>query len=323
MIENNMNNLRDVASVTAPSKVRITRADIEAKIDDVAYQVLDGGRMTICLLTLKSGFQVLGQASCQVVEDFVLEKGTKLAYEKAIGQIWELEAYLQTHLRSQYAQKMTELNSLLSGMHGAEDYVDGWVIGMCEDERVVGPFLARDANDPGVGRWVLDIDQARIYTDEGEAQGILRRMLDSVSTMQDGKAVDSPGLSRMLGIRHVWRFNPRNFPGVEQRTTPEDRGVAVPANGGAFLLVRRGKGSAYPLYFVSTQMRGGEPESSWSELEEAAMRFPSPEHAEAFLARHLPDVERFHQGPFGVEVKPATVLKEPPPFRVDRAPREG
>ncbi len=77
--------------LTAP---RLTPALIDATIDSESYTVLPSGRVTICEMTLKNGFVVLGESSCVSKENFNAELGQKIARENARNKIWELEGYL-------------------------------------------------------------------------------------------------------------------------------------------------------------------------------------------------------------------------------------
>jgi len=77
--------------LTAP---RLTPALIDATIDSETYTVLPSGRVTICEMTLKNGFVVLGESSCVSKENFNAELGQKIARENARNKVWELEGYL-------------------------------------------------------------------------------------------------------------------------------------------------------------------------------------------------------------------------------------
>lgn len=51
-------------------------------------------KTSICILTLKNGFQVIGKAGVVRDELFDKEVGEKVSREKAVDQIWLLEGYL-------------------------------------------------------------------------------------------------------------------------------------------------------------------------------------------------------------------------------------
>lgn len=56
--------------------------------------------LTICVLTLKNGFTIVGKSACASPENYDAELGGKIAREDARKQIWALEGYL---LRSKLA----------------------------------------------------------------------------------------------------------------------------------------------------------------------------------------------------------------------------
>lgn len=50
--------------------------------------------LTICVLTLKNGFTIVGKSACASPENYDSEIGGKIAREDARKQIWALEGYL-------------------------------------------------------------------------------------------------------------------------------------------------------------------------------------------------------------------------------------
>jgi len=73
---------------------RLTPDYIDSVIDDKYYHVVPNTTMTICVLTLRNGFQVTGHSAAASKENFDKDIGRKLAFEKAREQIWQLEGYL-------------------------------------------------------------------------------------------------------------------------------------------------------------------------------------------------------------------------------------
>jgi hypothetical protein len=71
-----------------------------AHIDSDAYYVFPGTTLTVCALTLKNGFQVVGESASASPENFNAELGRKIARDNARNKIWALEGYL---LRSKLA----------------------------------------------------------------------------------------------------------------------------------------------------------------------------------------------------------------------------
>lgn len=49
--------------------------------------------LTICVLTMKNGFTIIGKSACASPENFDMELGIKIAREDARRQIWALEGY--------------------------------------------------------------------------------------------------------------------------------------------------------------------------------------------------------------------------------------
>lgn len=77
--------------LTAP---RLTPTLIEMTIADEAYHVFRGTQLTVCCLTLRNGFTVVGESACASPENFDAELGRRIARENAKQKIWSLEGYL-------------------------------------------------------------------------------------------------------------------------------------------------------------------------------------------------------------------------------------
>lgn len=76
------------------NKNRVTEEQIEAKIKDKKFTVLEDGRTTICNLYLENGFTVRGECACVDPANFDKEIGERIAYKNAKDKIWFLEGYL-------------------------------------------------------------------------------------------------------------------------------------------------------------------------------------------------------------------------------------
>lgn len=76
--------------LTAP---RITPSDIEATIQSADFYVFPGTTLTVCCLTLKNGFNVVGESACASPQNFNKELGERIALENAKQKIWALEGY--------------------------------------------------------------------------------------------------------------------------------------------------------------------------------------------------------------------------------------
>jgi hypothetical protein len=79
-----------VETKTAP---KVTLADIKAKIATAVYFQHDA-TLTLCILTMRNGFHVVGTSAPASAENFDPRVGERLAYENAVRQIWPLEGYL-------------------------------------------------------------------------------------------------------------------------------------------------------------------------------------------------------------------------------------
>lgn len=79
------------AGKTAP---RLTPQHIDEQIVDVKYHVFPGTTLTVCALTLKNGFHVVGESAAASPENFDHAIGQKIAHDNARNKIWALEGYL-------------------------------------------------------------------------------------------------------------------------------------------------------------------------------------------------------------------------------------
>lgn len=82
---------------------RLTPDLIDAQISATAFHVFPDSCMTVCCLTLKNGFNVVGESACASPENFNAEIGNKIAFDNARQKIWALEGYL---LKDRLAQQL-------------------------------------------------------------------------------------------------------------------------------------------------------------------------------------------------------------------------
>lgn len=73
---------------------RLNPAHIDAQIVGEAYHVFPGTTLTVCALTLKNGFQVVGESAAASPANFDQDLGRKIARDNARNKIWALEGYL-------------------------------------------------------------------------------------------------------------------------------------------------------------------------------------------------------------------------------------
>ena len=77
--------------LTAP---RLTPEFIDSIICGVDYHVFEESQMTVCCLTLRNGFNVIGESACASPENFNADVGRTISKTKAREKIWQLEGYL-------------------------------------------------------------------------------------------------------------------------------------------------------------------------------------------------------------------------------------
>lgn len=83
----------------------VTMEGIKSKaIAHAFWHPYDNSTLTICVITLSNGFEVVGQSACANKANFDADLGKKLAYDDALNKVWMLEGYLlreALHLQSQ------------------------------------------------------------------------------------------------------------------------------------------------------------------------------------------------------------------------------
>ena len=79
---------------------RLNPADIDRTIVSEQYYVFPETTLTVCALTLRNGFHVIGESAAASPANFDQEIGRKIARDNARSKIWALEGYL---LRSKLA----------------------------------------------------------------------------------------------------------------------------------------------------------------------------------------------------------------------------
>lgn len=80
---------------------RLSPEMIDAQILAEQYYVFPGTTLTVCALTLRNGFHVVGESAAASPENFDEELGKKIARGNARNKIWALEGYT---LRTKLAQ---------------------------------------------------------------------------------------------------------------------------------------------------------------------------------------------------------------------------
>lgn len=72
---------------------RLTPQLIDAQIVSEHYHVFPGTTMTVCALTLRNGFIVIGESAAASPENFDEAIGRRIARDNARNKIWALEGY--------------------------------------------------------------------------------------------------------------------------------------------------------------------------------------------------------------------------------------
>lgn len=73
---------------------RLNPTMIDATIVAEAYHIFPGTTLTVCALTLRNGFIVVGESAAASPENFNAELGQKIARDNARNKIWAFEGYL-------------------------------------------------------------------------------------------------------------------------------------------------------------------------------------------------------------------------------------
>lgn len=99
---------QDAAAAAVAVAPRVTLEDIEQKII-VAENYFTAGNaavalgqpvnmslnlLTICVLTLRNGFTVVGTSACASPENYDEALGQRIARRNAVDEVWKLEGYL-------------------------------------------------------------------------------------------------------------------------------------------------------------------------------------------------------------------------------------
>lgn len=79
---------------------RLNPQHIDAQIVAEDFYVFPGTAMTVACLTLRNGFQVIGESAPASPSNFDADLGKKIARDRARDKIWQLEGYV---LRSKLA----------------------------------------------------------------------------------------------------------------------------------------------------------------------------------------------------------------------------
>lgn len=94
--------LEQEIQASAKSTNRVTPGHLDEVIASEQFYVFPGTTVTVCALTLKNGFVVVGQSAAADPANFNEKIGQDVARDDARNKIWPLEGYL---LRQQLFEK--------------------------------------------------------------------------------------------------------------------------------------------------------------------------------------------------------------------------
>lgn len=78
------------------------------------------GLLTICTITLKNGFQLVGTSACVSKDNYDVQIGRNIAYENAFAKLWELEGYA---LKQRIYESQNKEVTLRNGHKGKVVYI--------------------------------------------------------------------------------------------------------------------------------------------------------------------------------------------------------
>ena len=150
-----------VAKATGP---RVTKEELEANIADKAFYY--HGLLTICVITLRNGFTVVGESACAWPANYDKDIGERLSFSDAQGKIWPLMGY---HLKQQLFENRepTQLQS--------PQEPDSWMLAQCE-ESTDSADATTEASAASGGTW-----QERLRTEYDELSDRLKKLEDFIS----------------------------------------------------------------------------------------------------------------------------------------------
>lgn len=87
---------------------RLSPTMISETIISEQFYIFPGTTTTICCLTLRNGYNVIGTSAAASPENFDEAIGKRIARDNARNQIWELEGYLLKDKLAGYSVTLTK-----------------------------------------------------------------------------------------------------------------------------------------------------------------------------------------------------------------------
>jgi hypothetical protein len=121
---------------------RVKPADLEDAIVDETYHVFPNSQLTVCVLTLRNGFNVTGESACASPANFDADIGQRVARENAKQKLWPLLGYALKESLAKFAASFqdrvrNEKAELDAKLHKLQDFlVSSIFTTLPDDERV-------------------------------------------------------------------------------------------------------------------------------------------------------------------------------------------
>lgn len=73
--------------------MKVTQQNVMDEVQKATYTILPDGITTICQITMKNGYTVIGKSACADPTEFNAAEGEKWAWQDALRQVWPLLGY--------------------------------------------------------------------------------------------------------------------------------------------------------------------------------------------------------------------------------------
>ena len=85
----------------------VTQEEVDQSIKIQSFHKM-GEKTTVCLTTMKNGFEIVTSSSCVNPEDFDMQLGCEIARKRAIDKVWELLGFTKQNLLHYLLSEMDE-----------------------------------------------------------------------------------------------------------------------------------------------------------------------------------------------------------------------
>ena len=73
--------------------MKVTQQNVMDEVQKSTYTILPDGITTICQITMKNGYTVIGKSACADPAEFNAAEGEKWAWQDALREVWPLLGY--------------------------------------------------------------------------------------------------------------------------------------------------------------------------------------------------------------------------------------